>query len=667
MTLPSTPFRKDHTGNGTTGPFLYDWKILSNTHLKVIKQVIATGIETELVLGVDYSVTGVGNDGGGNVNLTNVLPGTEKITILPNVPYEQDTDFTNQNSVKPEEAEEMADKLGRQIKQVVEKLSRAVILPESSTDSPVNYITTMNEILADTVTAKNAAETARDDILNNAGFIVVAADLLGSDTIGTVAADITNVNTAAGSIANINTVAGAIGNVNIVAGDISNVNTVATNISAVNDASTNMAAIIAAPTEAANAAASASQAETFKNQAQAYADSMAFRDVVFITNADSPYTVTQANHNGKMISVDTSGGAVTVNLPQISGLTLPFVFAVKKATGDNNAVTINRAGTDTINDGVTTSKVLSNVSGSQFLPDTDTSPDRWTTVDFGASAADEKRQVFTAPTHFTPGITTTLTLTNAPIAGTSAGLDIAFDGVQQLSTEWAYNPTTGVITFNEAIPLSTEDVECRWRTSLPVGVPSDGSISWLKLASGLIASVAEMVSGTANKLISAANLKTFLDTYSLIRTQGPVAASGTATPISENIPSWAKRVTVHMNGISSNGAAAHLIQVGNGSYVTTGYVSGSVTHQATNASVTNGILINSGASTNNIYGSLVLSRVVGDTWLWSSAIGNIVGATAGSFITCGVVSLSGALDRIRYTTNNGTDVMDAGQFFITWE
>lgn len=260
MTLPSTPFRKDHTGNGTTGPFLYDWKILSNTHLQVVHQVIATGVETVLVLGVDYNVTGVGNSSGGNVNLTDILPNTEKITILPNVPYEQDTDFTNQNSVKPTEAEEMADKLGRQVKQLAEQMSRAVTLPPTSTDSPENYISTMNQILADTVTAKNSAETARDNILNDSGFIIVAADLLGSDTIGTVAGAIASVISTAGSIANVNTVAGSIANVNIVAPSIASVNTVATNIASVNSAATNMAAIIAAPTHATNASNSATAA-----------------------------------------------------------------------------------------------------------------------------------------------------------------------------------------------------------------------------------------------------------------------------------------------------------------------------------------------------------------------------------------------------------------------
>lgn len=534
MTQPATPFRKDHTGNGSTGPFLYDWKIDNKTQLKVIKQVIATGIETTLTVDTDYTVTGIGNPLGGNINTTSALPATEKITILPNFPYEQDTDFTNQNSVKPEEAESMADKLSRQIKQIVEKLNRAVTLPETSTDSPINYISTMNTIYDDTLTAKNAAEAARDDILNDAGFIVVSADLLGADTIGIVAGDIANVNTVAGSIANVNLTAGSITNVNTVAGDISNVNTVATNISAVNNASTNMAAIIAAPTQAANAAASASQAETFKNQAQAYAENMAFRDTVFLTNADSPYTFTQAD-TGKMFSIDTSGGAFIGHLPEISGLTLPFVVAVKKATGDSNTVTINAFdggdGTNTINDNSTTGKVISSVGGSQFLPDTDTTPDRWTTVDFGASAAEEKRQIFEAGTDFTAGSSTTLTLTNAPIAGSSSGLDITFDGVYQHSSKWSYVPGTGVITFDAAIPLGVAEVEARWRTSLPVGTPADGTVGWKKLASGIIASVAEMVSGTANKLISAANFKDYMDSTPQIRARVNFSLSGGSVTI----------------------------------------------------------------------------------------------------------------------------------------
>lgn len=101
--------------------------------------------------------------------------------------------------------------------------------------------------------AQTGAESARDTILNDPGFIVVAADLQGSDTIGTVAL----------AIANVNAVGNNIANVNAVATNATNINSVAANETNINTAATNMAAIIAAPTAAANAAASAVLAQNY--------------------------------------------------------------------------------------------------------------------------------------------------------------------------------------------------------------------------------------------------------------------------------------------------------------------------------------------------------------------------------------------------------------------
>ena len=85
------------------------------------------------------------------------------------------------------------------------------------------------------------AETARDAILENAGFIAVSTDLLGSDHIGTVANDLllgvsSLVKKVADSIANVNSVGNSIANVNSVAAAllvISAVNNNKTNIDAV--------------------------------------------------------------------------------------------------------------------------------------------------------------------------------------------------------------------------------------------------------------------------------------------------------------------------------------------------------------------------------------------------------------------------------------------------
>lgn len=105
-----------------------------------------------------------------------------------------------------------------------------------------------------------------------------------------------------------------------------------------------------------------------------------WRGVVYITNADSPFTI-NTNHNGKLISVDTTAGAVTVNMPEISSVVLPFNIGVKLTAG-SNAVTITRSGTDTIDGG--TSKTLSTPNAAaQLIGDLQKSPDDWSSLDIG--------------------------------------------------------------------------------------------------------------------------------------------------------------------------------------------------------------------------------------------------------------------------------------------
>lgn len=109
-----------------------------------------------------------------------------------------------------------------------------------------------------------------------------------------------------------------------------------------------------------------------------------WRDVIYISFTDSPFTLTSA-HNGKLISVATAGGAVVINLPQMSTIVLPYNIGVQLYSG-SNTVSIARTGTDTIN-GSSSSKVLSAVSaGAQFIADTDKSPDDWSVIDIGTVA-----------------------------------------------------------------------------------------------------------------------------------------------------------------------------------------------------------------------------------------------------------------------------------------
>lgn len=427
MTIPSTPFRKDHTLTGAIVPLLYDWKVLNKTHLLVtlVNTSVTPNVETTLVVDTDYTVNNVGSDTG-TITPASAHTAGWKIVITPNLPFEQDTDFTNQNSVKPEEAEAMADKLARQIKQIIETLSRTVKTTVGGGVQPDDLIDAINDAV--TLSGTNATTST---------------------------------------------------------------------------------------TQAGIATTQAGIATTQAGIATAAVEGIPYRDVVFLTFAASPYSLTNADR-GKLFSIDTSGGAFVFNLAQISTLTMPFTVGVKKATNDANTVTINRAGTDLID--AATSYTISNVAGVNLIADTDGTPDIWTSAAFGAGAGEIKNQTFTGGVDYTGGSTTTLTLTNTPIAPSSAALDVIFDGVYQHPSEWSYNPGSGVITFTSAIPVGVAKVFTQWvASSITIGTPSDGTVStskivdaavtFIKMAASAIATSAEVASETASKIVTANLLK----------------------------------------------------------------------------------------------------------------------------------------------------------------
>lgn len=86
------------------------------------------------------------------------------------------------------------------------------------------------------------------------------------------------------------------------------------------------------------------------NSAAASASSAAqglYKNVVTISHANSPY-VPSAAQNGTLFRVDTSGGNVVINFSTLATYGLDMDFAFSKITTDTNTITVNAAGTDTI-------------------------------------------------------------------------------------------------------------------------------------------------------------------------------------------------------------------------------------------------------------------------------------------------------------------------------
>lgn len=178
MTQSASPLRKEHTGNGVATNFLYDWRIDANTQLLVTRVTISTGAEYTMQLGTDYTVTGVGSNVGGNVVTSSPLSALYRIVITPNLLYEQDTDFTNQNSVKPEEVESAMDKIVRQLKQLAEQVGRAVKTTVGSTLTPDQLIAAIINAAADTEAAKVASAASALSASNSAAAAQAAAAVL---------------------------------------------------------------------------------------------------------------------------------------------------------------------------------------------------------------------------------------------------------------------------------------------------------------------------------------------------------------------------------------------------------------------------------------------------------------------------------------------------------
>ena len=144
-----------------------------------------------------------------------------------------------------------------------------------------------------------------------------------------------------------------------------------------------------------------------------------------------------------------------------------------------------------------------------------------------------------------------------------------------------------------------------------------------------------------------------------------VSTAGTSITFT-GIPSWAKRVTVMFNGVSTNGTSVPLVQLGDsGGIENTGYTSNAENSGASGgAAYTTGFgLERVSVATMSRRGIGQIVNVEGNTWVWSCQ--NYEGT---SFAwSNGLKTLSATLDRVRITTVNGTDTFDAGSINVMYE
>lgn len=519
MSISSATNRVDYTGNGAVDTYSYTFRIFAQGDLLVtVKDT--SDVETTLTISTDYTVTGVGSTSGGTVVLVNsgqawldgdgdLLSGYT-LTIRRVVDLVQETDIRNQGDFYPETHEDAFDYLTMIDQQQQDEISRSVKNPETIPTSTFNPTLPTDIDTASVALVTNSSGNGFEvgpttseisnaqTYANNASASATLASEWASKTDGQVAStDYSSKAWAIGGTGVTDTASAgaakewAIETASTVDGTSYSAKEHATGTQTRGASGGGSAkdwaqytggtvdnSEYSAKYYSQQSSTSATAAAASATLAQNAAASVLWNDVVFITNADSPYTIDNT-HRGKLIAVDTSSGAVSITMPTIAGLDLTsaYVVGIKKTTSDGNSITINRSSTDTI-DGATSKTISVADSGATFIPDTDPTPDEWTTADFGSSGGNLTIDNFDGD-----GSTTGFTLSVDP--GSENNTFVYVEGVYQQKDTYSVSGTT--LTFTTAPPSGTGNIEVSIGTLLSIGTPSDGTVTREKLAAGAVA------------------------------------------------------------------------------------------------------------------------------------------------------------------------------------
>ena len=229
--------------------------------------------------------------------------------------------------------------------------------------------------------------------------------------------------------------------------------------------------------------------------------------------------------------------------------------------------------------------------------------------------------------------------------------------------------SSGTVTVQPAAAAGT------WTMTLPttagtngyvLGTDGTGVTNWVATAGALPTPT------TAGNVIFTTDGSTWSSTQKIVLGTSQAATSGTSIAFT-NIPAWAKRITVQLQGVSTSGTSNMIVQLGTGgtpTYTTSGYLGSRSTifnsNSTTATSYSAGFLVgDTFAQTYIMRGTMVISMLTGNTWIESHNMAR--SDVAMSDLGAGSIALGAALTAIRVTTVNGTDTFDAGNINIIYE
>ena len=253
-------------------------------------------------------------------------------------------------------------------------------------------------------------------------------------------------------------------------------------------------------------------------------------------------------------------------------------------------------------------------------------------------------------------------IANASGASVRADLNNAFSAIVSLNSG-ATAPTT---TFAYMLWADTTTGLLKIRNAGNSAWTTVGTIASANL--GLV--VGPTSGGTTADQVLATNgsgVQSWVDRARLTRGTSQNSTTGTSITFT-GIPSWARKITVMLKGVSTNGTNGLLVQAGiSTGPVNTGYASVSTSSTPTTSSNTSGFLITPSDITaaSTVSGNIIICNPNGNDWVAHS----VVSRGDASYLASGAgsVSLSAVLDRVVISTTTGTDTFDTGTINIMYE
>lgn len=141
MTVSSTTTKNSYSGNGSTTVFAYTFKIFDEDDIAVVLRNNTTGAESTQTITTHYSVSGVGNAGGGNITFVTPPTSSQTVVLLRATPLTQLTDYTPNDPFPAETHEEALDKLTHITQELSEEVGRSLKLSQTNEIATAEFTT----------------------------------------------------------------------------------------------------------------------------------------------------------------------------------------------------------------------------------------------------------------------------------------------------------------------------------------------------------------------------------------------------------------------------------------------------------------------------------------------------------------------------------------------